>query len=306
VTQTESRVGNWGRWGDEDERGALNLLTPEVVLAATKIPKSGKVYALGLPIQRIGVPWFDYRGAPMRLSLEHQSDRGQFELSGAPDHVGANEDVLVFASHNETHMDALCHVFWERQMYNGIPVETVSASAGATKLGIDKVKGFAARAVLLDMPRHLGVGDWFEGEHIITSAELDACAQAQGVEVRPGDVLLVRTGWVDKFLANNPTQSGPANDPIQAGLGFDACEFVADHDVCAVGCDNSAVESIPFDRNEFLGIHIELLVKRGIYFLEHLMLKEMADDRCHEALIVVSPLNVTGGTGSPINPIAIG
>ena len=178
--------------------------------------------------------------------------------------------------------------------------------AGATKLGIDKVKGLAARAVLLDMPRHLGVGDWFEGEHIITSAELDACAKAQGVEVRPGDVLLVRTGWVDKFLTQNPMQTGPANDPIQAGLGFDACEYVADHDVCAVGCDNSAVESIPFDRNEFLGIHIELLVKRGIYFLEHLMLKEMADDQCYESLLVVAPLTVTGATGSPINPIAIG
>src|SRR5690242_7948893 len=202
------------------------------------MPKTGKVYRLGLPIQRIGVPGCDYRGATMRLALAHNSDVGQFELYGAPDHVGANEDVLVFASHNETHMDALCHVFWERQMYNGIPAETVSASAGATKLGIDKVKGFAARAVLLDMPRHLGAGDWFEGEHIITSAELDSCARAQGVEVRPGDVLLVRTGWVDRFLANNPMQSGPANDPIQAGLGFDACEFVADHDVCAVGCDN--------------------------------------------------------------------
>jgi kynurenine formamidase len=306
VVQTEARVGNWGRWGDDDERGALNLLTPEVVLRATQVPKTGKLYSLGLPIQRMGVPWFDYRGAPMRLALAHQSDQGQFELYGAPDHVGANEDVLVFAAHNETHIDALCHVFSERTMYNGVPAETVSASGGASKLGIEKVQGFAARAVLLDLPRHLGVGDWIEGEHIITSAELDACARAQGVEVRAGDVLLVRTGWLDRFLAQNPTQTGPANDPIQAGLGFDAVEFVADHDVCAVGCDNSAVEAIPFDRNEFLGVHIELLVKRGIYMLEHLLLKEMADDHCYESLLVVAPLNVTGGSGSPINPIAIG
>ena len=91
-----------------------------------------------LPIQRNGVPYFDYRGAPTRLPLAHQSDHGQFTLYGAPDHLGANEDVLILASHNETHIDALSHVFNERTMYNGIPVEAVSASAGSTKLGIEK------------------------------------------------------------------------------------------------------------------------------------------------------------------------
>ena len=110
---------NWGRFGADDERGMLNLLTPDVVLAATHVPKTGKVYSLALPIQRNGVPYFDYRGAPTRLPLTHQSDHGQFALYGAADHLGANEDVLILASHNETHIDALSHVFNERKMYNG-------------------------------------------------------------------------------------------------------------------------------------------------------------------------------------------
>ena len=103
-----SRIGNWGRWGDDDERGALNLLTPEVVLRAAQACRTGKVYNLGLPVQRAGVPVFDYRGAPQRLTLTSQTDEANFAVYGAPSGLGANEDVLVIAAHNGTHMDALC------------------------------------------------------------------------------------------------------------------------------------------------------------------------------------------------------
>ena len=113
---TMSDGTNWGRFGADDERGMLNVLTPEVVLAATRTPRTGKVYSLALPIQRHGVPYFDYRGAPVRLPLRHQSDPGHFVDYGAPQDLGANEDILILASHNETHMDALSHVYDERRM----------------------------------------------------------------------------------------------------------------------------------------------------------------------------------------------
>lgn len=305
MTATEQRVGNWGRWGEDDERGTLNLLTPEVVLAATKVPRTGKTYSLALPIQRTGMPILDYRGAPMRLALTHQSDVGMFEAYGAPDHVGANEDVIVLASHNETHMDALCHVFSERRLYNGVPAEAVTAAAGATKLGIDKVGAIVGRAVLLDMPGFLGV-ERVEAPRIFTGDELLACARDEGVELRAGDVLLVRTGWIEAFLAN--AAAGHSDDALlmQPGIGLDACRTIAQLDVAAVGCDNSAVEAIPFDEDRFLGVHIELLVKLGLPLLEHLVLTELAADRCYESLFVASPLPVTGGTGSPLNPVCIG
>lgn len=301
MTQTATpKTGNWGRWGPDDERGALNLLTPEVVLAATKVCTTGKVYNLGLPVARHGTPVFDYRGAPQRLTLTSQTDAGMYAMYGAPPGLGANEDVLVVAAHNGTHMDALCHVFSERRFYNGFDADEFGSHNGAPHCGIEKSGGFAGRAVLLDLPRHQGV-DWLEPGTNITADDLEACRAAQGVDLGQGDILLVRTGWLDLFGSLEPGTPPPFEQP---GLGSTTVEYVADHDLAAIGADNAAVEVIPFD-GMFLSLHVELLVKRGITLMEHLVLSPLAADGVRECLLVVAPLLVTGGTGSPINPIAI-
>lgn len=293
-----TRTDNWGRWGDDDERGALNLLTPDIVRAATQVCRTGKVYSLSLPIQQQGVPIVDYRNPPMRLTLVNESDKDIFAEYGGID-TGANEDFLVLASHNETHMDALCHVFHKSRIYNGFPAESAQTRAGALYCGIDKTPFIVGRGVLVDLPAHHGV-EHLDAPYVITGDELDACVRAQGTHLRAGDVLLVRTGWIDQFLAN-PTMELS----LQPGLGYDACDFVRQHDIAAVGADNSAVEAIPFDRDVFLGVHIELLQKLGIPLLEHLVLTDLARDGAREFLFVTAPLVVTGGMGSPVNPIAI-
>jgi kynurenine formamidase len=290
------------RWGADDERGALNLLTPEVVLEATRTPKTGVVYNLGLPVQRSGVPVFDYRGAPQRLTLTGAGEMGAFSDFGAPDDLGANEDTLVIPAHNGTHMDALSHVFAEGKIYNGFDAKSFTASAGAAHCGIEKTGGFAARAVLLDVAGHQGV-DWLEPGTNITGDDLEACRSAQGVEIKAGDIVLVRTGWLDLFGSLGQGEPAPFAQP---GIGRSTVPFFDDWDVSAVGADNAAIECIPFDDNEFLAVHVELLVKRGITLIEHLVLSEMAADRCHEALFVAAPMLVTGASGSPLNPIAIG
>jgi kynurenine formamidase len=289
---------NWGRWGDDDERGTLNLLTPEAVLAATQVCRTGKVYSLALPIQREGVPIFDYRGAPQRLSLTSNTDNDRYEEFGAPEGLGSNEDVLVLASHSITHMDALSHVFAEGKMYNNFGAEEFTTAKGAQHLDVAQTASFAGRGVLLDLPRHQGV-DWLEPGQVIDAAQLEACRDAQGVELRSGDILLVRTGWLDRFATG-------AEGFAQPGLGKDAVSFVDDHDISVVGADNAAIECIPFDDGEFLSVHIALLVNRGVTLLEHLFLSELAADGCHEFLLTVGGLKVTGAAGSPINPIAIG
>ena len=289
---------NWGRWGTDDERGTLNLLTPERVLAATQACKTGKVYSLSLPIQPHGVPIFDHRGAPRRYSLTSASDPDQFPGMGAAPGVGANEDMLVFASHSITHMDALSHIYTEDGIYNGFPRDEFSTQGGAPHCDIRATGTFAGRGILLDLARHQGV-DWLEPGQVIDRAQLEACADAQGTEVRAGDILLVRTGWLDLFAAGT-------EDFRQPGLGVDAVSFVDDHEIAAVGADNGAIECIPFDGNVFLAVHIELLVKRGVTLLEHLRLSELAADGCHEFLFSVGALPVTGAAGSPVNPVAIG
>src|SRR6478752_3706210 len=172
-------VGNWGRWGNDDERGALNLLTPEVVSAAAASIRTGKVYSLGIPIQAKGVPLMDYRGTPLRLTLQDSTDDGSCAAYGCRVGTGAHEDVLVFASHTTSHMDALIHVYGNYQHYNGVPHTEMKAQSGAARLGIEKVEGFAARAVLLDLPKHFGGEDWVEMGRCITAADLEACAAAE-------------------------------------------------------------------------------------------------------------------------------
>ena len=293
---------NWGRWGAEDERGALNLITAEAVVGGAGVVRRGKVYALGLPIDATHAPIVDGRGEPRRLTLTCDSDDERYAAFGAAAGVGANQDVLIMASHHGTHMDALSHVFARSEMYNGFDSSTFKSFSGAGKLGIEKVGAVVGRGVLLDVARHLGV-DVLPGGYCISGDELEACSAKQGVEVRSGDIMLVRTGWLENWqrLAALGEESGMGTP----GIGLSAAEFVRDHDIAAVGADNSAVEVIPFDGDEFLSVHIELLVNQGVHLFEHLSLGELGVDGVREFLFVACPLPVIGAAGSPINPVAI-
>ena len=288
------------RWGADDERGALNLLDPGTVLAATRACRTGKVYNLGLPVQREGVPVIPYRGAPQRVTTTGNGEDLQLGAYGSQPGLGANEDLLVIATHHGTHIDALAHVYADHCVYNGFDAREFTPSGGVARCGIDKSGGFAARGVLLDIAAHLGV-PWLEPGAGISADDLEACRAAQGVEVRRGDVLLVRTGWLEHFAAD--PRGALTNG--QPGLALSAVPFVADHDICAVGADNLAVERVPF-ADGGMAVHVELLVRRGVTFVENVVLAELAADRCHEMLFVAAPLLITGGSGSPLNPIAIG
>jgi kynurenine formamidase len=199
-------------------------------------------------------------------------------------------------------MDALSHVYTQDGIYNGFPRDEFSTKGGAGHCDIRTTGTFAGRGILLDLPGHQGV-DWLTPGTNITGDDLEACRSAQGVEIKRGDIVLVRTGWLDLFLSLGFGEEPPFEQP---GIGRTTVAFFHDHDVSAVGADNAAIECIPFDNNEFLALHIELLVKRGITLIEHLVLSKMAADKCYESLFVAAPLLVTGASGSPVNPIAIG
>ena len=276
------------RWGADDERGALNLQTPETVLAGLAAARKGRVYPLGLPVQRSGMPHVAHRPTPQRLTLTSDSDAGMFAAFGAAPGTGSHEDVVVLPTHEATHMDALGHVFDGEALYNGFPHDAASTYGGLAHCGIEKAGPVVARGVLFD----LGL---LPPGHVVTVAELEAC----DVALTPGSVALVRTGWLERF------------DPMagltyeQPGLGVDAARWLGDHDVIAVGADNTAVEAMPFDGGGFMPVHVELLVRRGVYLLEHLVLEHLAVDGVREFLLVASPLPITGASGSPVCPVAI-
>ncbi|MGH9172301.1 MAG: cyclase family protein [Acidimicrobiales bacterium] len=316
---------NWGRWGGEDERGALNLVTPEVVLGAAKALRNGKVYSLGLPISATRTPKVFDRPAPDRLTRNSPHDDRRVGAAEETGHIGSAEDLLVMATHSGTHLDALAHIHEDGLYYNGHSFETFTTARGAGKCSIVRTGSAATRGVLLDVASLVAgrgsgevavagardavtqrSGSGFRSVplpqgHTITPVELDACCATQGVDVRPGDAVLVRTGWVELFEADRATPGYP-----QAGIGLEAAAWLQDHDVALVGADNSAVEVLPFDQGKFLGVHAALIVHSGVGLLEHLWLAGLAADGCHEFLLVIGALPIVGATGSPINPIAIG
>ncbi|WP_371053880.1 cyclase family protein [Rhodococcus gordoniae] len=294
-----TRKSNWGRWGEADELGALNHLTPERVLGALRLPKTGKTYSLSIPIQRSGVPNLEYRGIPQRLTLTNHQDEAMALANGGVPGVGANEDQLVMPSHTSTHMDALCHVYSENKIYNGYPADQVTPYSGAAKCSIDKVGGIAGRGVLIDVAASKGV-DLLEPGYVITVADLQKALDDQGVELQTGDLVLIRTGWLEDYLANQGEMMP------QPGIGLEAAAFLAEKDVALVGSDNAAIEPIPFDQNIYLGGHIILLVEHGIYLVENMNLAELAADRCYEFLLTIGALKITGGTASPVTPVAVG
>jgi kynurenine formamidase len=300
VTGSGERVGNWGRWGDDDERGALNLLDESTALAGVASCSTGRVYQLGLPIQRTGMPHVDYRGTPQRLTLTSYTDTDMYAEYGAPPEVGANEDLLIFASHTATHIDALCHVHNDGAMFNGYAPQEMKSYTGSAKMGIEKAGAFATRGVLLDVAAYKGV-PYLEAGYAVTIEDIEATLDAQGVSVTAGCAILLRTGWLERFF-----DEGAVMSLEQPGIGLDAANWLADQDVVMIGGDNSSVEAMPWDKDIFLGVHIELLVRRGIHMMEHLNLAEMSREKCYEFLFCCAPLLITGATGCPVNPVAIG
>jgi kynurenine formamidase len=216
-----------------------------------------------------------------------------------------NDDIIIMPLQAATQWDALSHVYYEDQLYNGFPADSVS-SLGAYYLGIDKVdvKGITSRGVLLDIVRLRGAQTYCALGDPITPAELDEAARSQGVTVQAGDVVLVRTGWWARFL-----ETGDGAEP-GAGLDWTCASWLHDHQVGAVAADNLMVENpVSGVDGAILPMHMLCLRDMGLMLGEYWNLNELAADCAadgsYEFQLVAPPLSVTGGVGSPVNPIAI-
>lgn len=308
-TVASGKADNWGRWGDDDERGAANLLTAEVVHAAVGAVRSGCTLSLGLPIRGATssrapqtVPHLPGRPLPQHFMSVDGADycAGARRMGGE---IGVADDAVIISPHGTTtHIDALAHMWRGDVLYNEHSANRVR-SYGATRCGIEKAGPIVARGVLLDVAGHLGVA------HLEESARIDAdllhkVAQSQGTEMRPGDVALIRTGWPVVYERDPGRYQGG-----QPGLTHDGGLWLAERDIVAVGCDNAGIGAIAMDGSFDAGVdedlHLLMLWKFGIYLIEMLWLEELAAAEQHEFLFVAAPLAIEGGTGSPINPVAV-
>jgi len=282
---------NWGRWGDDDQRGTANLLSADGVLAASKLIGSGKVYSLAAPLSPDG-PNLPTRRPTWHVVTQRQRASGGDDMSA--------DDVVMMHTHGTTHIDALCHIFVGDTLYNGHPASTLTPY-GAQKCGIDNVGPIVGRGVMLDVAGFRNRPRLESGEPI-TPDDLDVCAKAQGVEIRPGDIVLVRTGWWQ--LHSEGTDARKTFYDGEPGPDEDCGNWFHARDIVALGADNPAVEVVASWRDP-LPVHRAVIWGCGGYLLEFLDLEALARDRVYEFMFVSTPLNLIGGIGSPIVPLAI-
>jgi kynurenine formamidase len=219
-----------------------------------------------------------------------------------PDGGSASSEVIITGGHVGTHIDALAHVSQDGKLHGGVDAETAQRGGTFSQHGVEQVPPLVARAVLLDVAGTRGV-DILEPGYGVTRKDLTDAAERAGALPGPGDVALVRTGWARNF-ADPRTYLGQTSGV--PGVTEDAADWLAGNGIVATGADTTAYECIPpGEGHRTLPVHRLLLVERGIYIMEHLNLEEAAVRGLTEFLIVVTPLRIVGGTGSPIRPIAV-
>ncbi|MFC4115947.1 cyclase family protein [Nonomuraea zeae] len=295
---------NWGRFGPDDQRGTLNLLTPAVVLDALRSATTGEVLSLAMPIRGATsspapttVPHLPGRPLPQHFM---SVDGADYVAGARPIGEGLRvaDDALIVTHHGTTtHMDALCHMWSGDELYNGHPAARVR-SYGATRCGIEHVGGVVARGVLFDVPRHLGL------DHLPADFRIPAELLAELGTPRAGDAAVIRTGWPLVWQRSHEEYwSG------QPGLSAEAGRWLAAHDVSVVASDNAAIGGLNArglaDEGLADDLHLILLHRHGVHLVEMLWLEELGAAGRTEFVFVAAPLRIEGGTGSPITPLAI-
>ena len=287
------QVCNWGRWGDDDEAGTLNLIDDVAVRRGTACVQTGRRLTLGLPLDEKGpqAGFIPGRVNPVRTLISLNSPW--------------SDDVVFMGLQAGTHWDALAHVSHDGQLYNGFPNSTVTAERGASRCGIDKAPPVVSRGVLLDVARVKGV-DRLEPAYPVSAADLDAAVDQAGTEIEAGDVVLVRTGQVQLFHQGDRKRYAGST----SGLSLSSAEWLHTHDVAAVATDTFTFEVFPSEVDEpLVPVHVLCLVAMGLtqgqnFDLEALAVDCAADGR-YTFLLDATPQPFTGALGSPVNPVVI-
>jgi kynurenine formamidase len=297
-------VKNWGRWGEADELGTLNYITPDKVRSAAALVRSGRRVSRAIPINKVAGP---DNAMPASLLMVQSHD---VPVDGSKVRFGL--DYLGMACHGDTHthVDALCHISYDGVTYNGRPAAEVLRSNGATEQDIAAYStGIVGRGVLLDIPKLRGV-KWLEPGEAVTRGELEACVASEGVMVGEGDILVLRTGHHRRRLELGPWDNNPP--PVgegKAGLHVDAIPWMHEQRIAAFLPDGdgetvpSVVDGVTYPIHPLQVVAMGMLVSDSLQF-EELVAACEAEQR-YDFMVVGLPLRLPGGTGSPWNPIAI-
>ncbi|HWH25040.1 MAG TPA: cyclase family protein [Pseudolysinimonas sp.] len=297
---------NWGKWGPDDVLGTLNYVTPEKVVRATSLVRTGQVVSCALPYDVNGPMNGSYgRNNPILYMMQDGLDALAGEQNHAPGLRWA-DDAIHMPLQSGTQWDALSHIFYNDKMYNDLGPELVT-SRGAKVHGVENWRdSFVTRGILLDFPRVLGL-DWLEPGHGIGAREIEHAAAELGVEIESGDILLLRTGHLARGKKNGWGDYAGGDAP---GLNLSGAKWVFEHEIAAVAADTWGLEVRPNETDEiWQPLHVVLIVNAGMPFGEIFDFDRLSDacaaDGKYEFLFVAPPLPFTGAVGGPLNPVAI-
>jgi kynurenine formamidase len=290
---------NWGRWGADDERGALNHLTPTHRSAAAALVRDGLTVSLA---RNLGTDPSPENPHPahhhMLASGDARDSNGIPGYEAARDYVGLDVHGLY-----TTHVDALSHMFVRGEMYGGRPASEVRSDGARANTIMSMADGVVGRGVLLDVPRALGV-DFLDSGEVITVADLEATEAAQGVRAGTGDILLVAWGRDARRTARKGAFDG------MSGLHPECLRWLHKREIAVLGSDGIS------DPMPFVGvpdwpfpIHQVGITGIGLHLIDNMSLAPLSD-RCAEAgrwefLFTMAPLRIERGTGCPVNPVAV-
>jgi kynurenine formamidase len=299
------RLRNWGRWGPEDQRGALNHIGPETLKAAAACVQSGKQFSLGLSYDCDGPQLNRGRFNPQLYPTD------LFRIMN-PAHPGFDysDDVIHMPLQCATQWDALCHVHYDGLLYNGCKACDVLSPKGAARLGVENMArpGIVSRGVLLDIARLKGV-DVLPADYAVTPDDLNAACEREGVAPQTGDIVLLRTGHVRRFTVEGDRERFNGRQP---GVNAACAEWIYDRSLAAICADNVAVEILgaPGDAADVpFAFHMFCLRDMGLPLGEMFDLEALAADCAQDGryafLLTAPPLAFTSAFGSPVNPIAL-
>jgi kynurenine formamidase len=286
-------LSNWGRWGEDDQKGTLNLITPERRLSAARLVQEGVSVSLAHDTLEERTEW-----NPNPFSQEMVLTGAGGTAPWAVDSIS-----VTFHGYAHSHLDAVCHLFHDGKMYNGYPRDLVTPE-GCKKLAITNASdGIFTRGVLMDIPRLTGK-PWLEPGTPVYPADLEAWEKKAGLRVGPGDVVLVRTGRWKRWASEGPW----AIDQRSAGLHASTVAWLRERDVAVLGSDVASDVFPSGVEGESHPVHLLVLYALGMPILDNLDLdavSEAAAARSRwEFLLTAAPIRITEGTGSPLNPIA--
>jgi len=284
-------------WGPADEIGTLNMMTDASRSEVLRQVAGGKIYDLGVELF-VGMPTCcaPFGDPTYQIWMTHNPARNE-----AKELLSYSGDAISLYTHTGTHIDTLNHFGLRGKIWNQVSANDAVGVRGWTKSGADKYPPIVARGVLIDVAKSKNV-EHLPTSYSITVADLEEALKKQGTTLRPGDVVLTRTGlmtlWpdVDKYRLAD-----------QAGLSLEAAAWLVEKQkAMTLGADNFGVESFPSkDPENFVPVHTYLQAERGVSLVEALWLEELSKDRVYEFLFIATPLKMRGATASPIRPIAI-